>query len=225
MTAFSQPVRAILFDLDGTLVDSSRDIAASTNAALEQLGAGPFTVEEIMPHVGRGAYHLLAWLSGRHQRGDARVEAAVRTFIDHYRQMGAVTSRLYPGMSRVLQGLEGQLRMAVISNKPEALVWATLDHLRIDKYFDIVLGGDTLPRKKPDPMPIDWTLKRLRIDPTDAVIIGDTATDIEAGYRAGVWTGGVTWGFGDPSAHPERAPHTLIDAPPVVVQRFPPATS
>lgn len=225
MTSSSQPVSAVLFDLDGTLVDSSQDITASANAALATLGLGPFPMEEVMPSVGNGAASLLSRLAGFERKDDPRIEPLVQTFITHYRQHGAAASRLYPGVSRLLASLEGHARLAVVSNKPEALVWATLDHLRIDRFFDIVVGGDTLPRKKPDPMPIEWTLKRLRVAPDEAVMVGDSAIDMEAGRRAKVWTCGVTWGFGDPTALVESAPHALIDRPALLAQAFPPRAS
>lgn len=223
VSAIAQPVRAVLFDLDGTLVDSSKDITDAANAALRTMGLGPFTTAEVLPNVGRGAYSLLAHLAGVSQPGDVRVEAAVQAFILHYREMGAVGSRLYPGVSRLLQSLDGKVRMAVVSNKPEALVWTTLDHLRVDRYFDIIVGGDTLPRKKPDPMPLHWTLKRLAVPAEAAVMVGDSVMDMEAGRRAGVWTAGVTWGFGDPTGHPDHVPHAILDTPQAVAVRFPPA--
>ena len=218
-TTRSWPVQAILFDLDGTLVDSSRDITAAANAALATLGVSPRPADQVIRHVGRGAYNLLSALSGQEGGG---VEEAVQVFINEYRQGGAKASRLYPGMNKVLQALEGQLKLAVVSNKPEALVWATLDQLRLDRYFDLVIGGDTLPSKKPDPMPIQWTVQRLHVPLDKVVLVGDSSTDVEAGRRASVVCCGVTWGFGDPRSSAAGPPQLLVDAPKNLLRHFAP---
>ena len=202
-------VSAVFFDLDGTLVDSSADISNAANVALRWLGLPPRSTPEVMAHVGRGALQLLSSLTERDPSTSPELQEAVQIFIRHYEQEGAAATTLYPGVAWWLEQL-ASLPLAVVSNKPVVLVEKTLDHLGLRGYFRQVLGGDSLPKKKPDPLPLLTTLQALGLQATEVVMVGDSPMDIEAGQAAGTWTCGVSWGFGRPS--PSK-PHAYIDTP------------
>lgn len=202
-------VHSVFFDLDGTLVDSSADISNAANAALTWLGLPTRSTPDVMKHVGRGALHLLASLSGRDIATSPELQEAVQLFIRHYHQEGATATLLYPGITLWLEKL-ANWPLAVVSNKPEVLVVKTLAQVGLSAHFSSVLGGDSLAQKKPDPLPLHHTLNRLGLRPDQVVMVGDSPMDTEAGKRAGTWTCGVSWGFGWP-APPE--PDALIHHP------------
>lgn len=196
----------IIFDLDGTLVDSSRDIAWSANMTLKSMGYDERGLEAIKEHVGWGVKSLLERLMPREDADS--IEAARIKFLEFYGSHLTVDSRLYPGVVETLSFFESRgKKMAVVTNKPEGLSIRVLEELNLSGYFQMLVGGDSLPNKKPHPEPIEKVLSALNSHP--AVIVGDSPTDCEAGKGAGIGTIGVTYGF-RPKEELEKAGFDII---------------
>jgi len=190
------PVKLLIFDLDGTLVDSSADIAKAINHAFGSYGVSEVSVAETVTLIGEGLTRLIEKVIERKAPGlDPR--ALVARFLEYYSSYVADESRPYPGAEKVLKALSGY-KKAIVSNKTEGLSIKVLEALDLLKYFDCVLGGDSLPEKKPSPAPILNVLSRFDIRPEEGLIIGDSIYDIEAGRAAGVKTVAALYGYGDP---------------------------
>jgi len=186
------PVRLIIFDLDGTLVDTSEDIANALNAALLPLGSGPLGVEETKALVGEGITRLIEKALG--PEGVGRRDEAVGRFLEHYSAHLLDHSRPYPRVEETLRKLPG-MKKAVLSNKKEDLSRRLLDGLGLLKHFDLVAGSDTTPEKKPSPLAVEHVLKALGISARDAVLVGDSDLDIQAGRAAGLATVAAAYGY------------------------------
>ena len=190
------PVKLLIFDLDGTLVDSSADIAKAINYAFGPYGVSEVSVAETITLIGEGLTRLIEKVMERRAPG-LDPGTLVARFLEHYSAHVADLTRPYPGVEKVLTALI-RYKKAIVSNKTEALSIKVLEALDLLKYFDSVLGGDTLPEKKPSPMPILDVLGRFDMRPEQALIIGDSVYDIEAGRAAGVRTVAALYGYGDP---------------------------
>ncbi len=187
---------ALVFDLDGTLVDSSGDLAASLNNLLGEEGLEALGLPEILPMIGDGAPSLIAQAFGRYGR-DAPDAGLVR-FQAHYRRHCLDRTRLYPGIAELLECLaERRPRpaMAVATNKPQEFAEQVVSGLGLEPFFDAVVGPELVARRKPAPEHVLETLERLGHTPADAVMIGDSHTDILSGSRAGAVSVAVLWGF------------------------------
>lgn len=193
-------VELVIFDLDGTLIDSSPDIASSVNHALQPFGVPPLTVEETRELVGEGVTRLIDKVIERRREnlpsGAAEPDRMLllRRFLDHYAAHLTDHTTVYPGVGETLERLAGH-RKAVISNKREDLSVAVLRELGLLRHFELVLGSDTTPERKPSPVPIRFVLARTGVRREAAIIVGDSNYDIEAGRAAGVRTVGVTYGY------------------------------
>lgn len=176
----------ILFDLDGTLIDSAPDIHAASNAVLADEGLPPLTFEQVKGFIGQGVQVLIDKIAGAQGRGD---DAALRTrmlakFSARYEE--AVTLTLpYPGVPAALAVLAAAgHRMGVCTNKPAAPARAVLRHVALDGYFGAVIGGDSLPQRKPDPAPLHLAHEMLGGGPV--IYVGDSEVDAETALRAGM---------------------------------------
>lgn len=186
-------IQVIIFDLDGTLVDSSIDICNAINYALEGLDVPSVTVPETIALIGEGITTLFEKLMNIHNIL-ADKEQLIRRFTDHYSAHLVDNTTVYPGVIHALKSLGGY-KTAVISNKREEFSVKVLELLGMRKYFDLVVGSDTTPEKKPSPVPIRFVLSKFGIGPAEAVIVGDSTFDIEAGRAAGIRTIAVTYGY------------------------------
>jgi phosphoglycolate phosphatase len=186
------PLKLLIFDLDGTLVDTSEDIAAALNHAIEPYCLNPLSVERTVELIGEGVTRLIEKALGEEHK-DIKDEVRKR-FIDYYAENLTVHSRPYPHVRETLARL-GSLRKAVLSNKLEALSKKLLSDLGLSGYFDLVAGSDFAPEKKPSPVPVLKVLSMLGINAADAAIVGDSSYDIEAGRDAGVKTIAVSYGY------------------------------
>jgi len=202
------PIDLLIFDLDGTLVDTRRDIAASANFALEKLGLPPLPEKEIASHVGQGISNLMEGCLGAARAGE--LKEAVRLFREHYGKNLAVHSELFPGVKKVLTHF-AEKKKAVISNKIESFSSELLRLLGVRGSFDVVWGGDTGPNMKPHPHGVEEVLKKLRVAKERAVFVGDSTVDIETGKNAGIRTCAVTYGFDAPEKLKGRRPDFLVD--------------
>lgn len=201
---------ALVFDLDGTLIDSRLDIAAALNHALEATGRGPLPVETIAAYVGDGSRILCARATGLPE-DDPALEEVLAPFLVYYREHAAEHSRLFPHADEVLEAL-GSYPLALCTNKPRPVTDAVLSALGMSQVFaSIMAGGDTAERK-PDPAPLFAIAKELGVSPKGLVMIGDGPQDIEAGHRAGARTVGVRGGFPPIESLIAAKPDALIDS-------------
>jgi phosphoglycolate phosphatase len=189
-------ITAALFDLDGTLVDSLADLTDAVNHMLTGLGRQRLAAVQVRELVGKGARNLVQRALDSNSAGE--IDRGLAAFTEFNALHIADKSRLYPGVRELLQQLAGDgIRMAIISNKQEALSRLILDALDITDFFEIIAGGDTYPEMKPSPLPLLRVMDALGCHPAGAVMVGDSVNDIQAGNRAGITTIGCRWGYGD----------------------------
>ena len=188
-------IKAVLFDLDGTLVDSLEDLTDAVNQMLDTLGRSTLDGCEVRQLIGKGARNLVQ--GALKSDTDEEIEQGLTLFVDYNSAHIADKSRLYPGVREVLELLRaGGLRMVIISNKGEALSRLILETLDIDGFFEIICGGDTFPEMKPSPLPLLKVTQQLGIDPDEALMVGDSINDIAAAMSASITAVGCAWGYG-----------------------------
>ncbi|MEF9476028.1 MAG: HAD-IA family hydrolase [Candidatus Mariimomonas ferrooxydans] len=196
-------IKLLIFDLDGTLSDTSIDIKNAINYALEPFGVSPLSVENIKSMVGSGITKLVESLvqpdninnnRNPEETVRARLEQALARFLEHYSEHLLDNTTAYPGVRETLLKL-GNYKKVVVSNKLQDLSKKVLEGLDISEFFEAILGSDSFPEKKPSPLPILEVLRRLNMQREHAVIIGDSNFDVEAGKRAGIKTIAVTYGY------------------------------
>jgi len=185
-------VDALIFDLDGTLVDSSGDIAAAANHALAASGRPTLPPEVILGYVGDGAEALMRRCLGD---GTDPREAMAR-FVRHYREHPCERSSPYPGVAEFLAARAGVAK-AIVSNKPLVAVVAVLEGLGLADSFGMILGERSLPRNKPDADPVRFVLDAWGVEPGRAVLVGDGPQDLRAGKASGVRTVAALYGFNE----------------------------
>ena len=206
-------IKLLIFDLDGTLIDSRIDLVNSVNAMLRYMERPELPAEVIATYVGDGAPMLM-----RRALGDPADEhvlnEALEYFLVYYRQHKLDHTHVYDGVTETLQAIQrvssngSPRRMAVLSNKPVHPSRAIVDALGLAEFFVGVYGGNSFATKKPDPLGARTIMQDAHARPQETLIIGDSSNDILTGRNAGMWTLGVTYGF---------APHTLCEAPPDVL--------
>ena len=194
--------QAILFDLDGTLIDSVPDLTLAVNEMLKALGRATFDEATIRYWVGNGAQTLVKRALSSNREideeafDDALFERALALFLDAYSKHLAEATRPYPHVMETLAVLKKRgYRMAIVTNKPYALTEPILKNLEMADYFAFWLGGDSLPLKKPDPAPLLHACDRLDMPVTDTVMVGDSKNDILAANACGMESVGVTYGY------------------------------
>jgi phosphoglycolate phosphatase len=199
-------VRAVLFDLDGTLIDSAADLAAAANRALAALGLPPRTVEEVKTYVGKGIPRLVhrALLGRLDGDADPALHArALALFEEAYAEESGRHSAVFAGVVAGLERLRAAgLRLGCVTNKAERFTLDLLGAKGLAGYFDVVVSGDSTPRKKPDPMPFLYGCEQLGVTPSEAYVIGDSANDVAAARAAGIRVLCVPYGYneGEPVA-------------------------
>lgn len=212
--------KAIFFDLDGTLIDSVPDLALAVNEMLVQLGRKTFSEDTIRYWVGNGAQILVrrALLGERDIEGkqidETFFEDALARFLSAYRKHLCEATRPYPHVPETLKTLKRRgYRLAIVTNKPEQFVSPILEGLGMADLFEAWLGGDSLPKKKPDPMPLLHLCETMDITVDDAVIVGDSKNDILAAKACGMDAIGVTYGY-------NYGEDIRIHEPSVVIEKF-----
>ncbi|RLJ71387.1 phosphoglycolate phosphatase [Hydrogenivirga caldilitoris] len=184
-------MKAYLFDLDGTLIDSADDIALALQETLKELGMPEKMPENVRRLIGGGVKALLEQVLGEDFR-----EEYVRVFRKYYVGNPVVYTRPYPGIPETLQALKKRgVPLVVVTNKLEELSLRILEKLELLDFFELVVGGDTFSEKKPSPLPILKALEFIGIEPGEALMIGDTEADIESGRKAGTKTALAKWGY------------------------------
>ena len=198
----------IIFDLDGTLVDSRVDLANSVNYTRTRLGLSPVPNELVYTYVGDGAFLLLQRALGPGFE-EAEVREAVKSFLENYCQHLLDHTLLYPGVEETLEQME-HLALTVLTNKPVGPSISILKGLGVLEKFKLVYGGDSFPQKKPHPAGIQRILTETGIPPHRALMVGDSRNDIMTGRNAGISTCGVTYGLA-PDQLKDPSPDYLID--------------
>lgn len=186
------PIKLVIFDLDGTLVDSSVDITNALNFALEPFSSRCLTVEDTIKMVGEGITRLIEKVLG--EGGEKLRDEVTDRFLKYYTGHILDYTTLYPGVAETLKSL-GSYKKAVISNKREFLSRKVLEGLGLLPFFDIIIGSDTTNERKPSPVPVLKVLTELAIRPEETVLVGDSNYDVDAGKAAGVTTVAVTYGY------------------------------
>ncbi|NTS78203.1 phosphoglycolate phosphatase [Catenovulum sp. SM1970] len=191
----------LIFDLDGTLIDSVPDLALSINQMLETLGRATFPIDEIRSWIGNGAAVLTkralsASIDICPNLDNALFEKALAIFLDYYEQNVCVDTTLYPNVTTTLKSLHSKgYRLAIVTNKPEQFVRPILEKFGLDDLFELILGGDSLPKRKPDPMPLIHVYNTLKVNQNECVMIGDSKNDISAATAANIESIGLTYGY------------------------------
>ena len=178
----------LLFDLDGTLVDSVHDIAPALNTALSEHGFAKLSIDQVRSMIGRGSTKLVELAIEADQPSKLNLTHAVhQRFIEAYGQNVSQYTQVLSGVHEFLDAMKAAgKRMACVTNKPEALARKLLDDLQLSAFFETLIGGDTAPRKKPDPAPLLLALERLGSSADDALMFGDSVYDLQAAQAAGM---------------------------------------
>ncbi|AIS53617.1 phosphoglycolate phosphatase [Vibrio coralliilyticus] len=219
-------IKLIAFDLDGTLLDSVPDLAVAADQAVQALGYPAVTEEQVRDYVGNGADVLIGRSLSRSLTVSPdlapELHAKARVlFDDYYEQSGHKLSHLYPAVKETLAELhKAGFTMALVTNKPSKFVPDVLAKHGIDKYFVDVIGGDTFPEKKPNPMALNWLLEKHGCQPQEMLMVGDSKNDILAAKNAGCASFGLTYGYnhGEPisQSQPDFVADTIADLVDVV---------
>jgi phosphoglycolate phosphatase len=193
--------KVILFDLDGTLIDSAPDLASAINHMLSSLARPTFSEDIIRSWVGNGAEVLVKrGLSGQSEI-DPNIDAALlakslQIFLSFYKENLSINTQLYPNVRACLKVLKAQgYRLAIVTNKPFEFIGPILEGLQLNGLFEIMLGGDSLPKRKPDALPLLHVCQELNVSVEQCVMVGDSKNDILAAKAANMQSIGLTYGY------------------------------
>jgi phosphoglycolate phosphatase len=205
-----QRLAAVLFDLDGTLLDTAADIALALNRTMVEYECKPLAEDDVRRMVGRGSPILIERAVAAQDRIiDAATQAAMlERFFHHYGQLeesNEDTAQPYTGVAESLRTLhDAGLRTAVVTNKQHRFAGALLDRLGLADWVDVVVGGDTCARRKPDPQPLLFACDSLHVPPSESLMVGDSVNDVQAARAAGIPIVCVSYGYNE-----GRDPRTL----------------
>jgi phosphoglycolate phosphatase len=202
-------VKALVFDLDGTLIDSKRDLVQAVNATRQHMRFDPLSDELVSSYVGEGMQKLIERAMGE-GISPAQIQDAMAFFLEYYRAHMLDHTVAYPGVREGLAALAGR-PLAVLTNKPVKFSRAILDGLGLYRFFRQVYGGNSFERKKPDPMGMNALLDEFGLRPREAMLVGDSVIDVQTARNAGAWAAGVTYGLGS-SGLGAFPPDVLLDS-------------
>lgn len=205
--------RAILFDLDGTLVDTALDLTATMNVLLKRNGRREVDIADVRNMVGEGARTLMAraWVATGDAASETELDGLFDDFLEYYLAHIADFSVAFPGLEEVLGTLaQSGAKLAVCTNKPEGAAHSLLEKLSLKHHFKAIIGGDSLAQIKPHPAPVLEAIERLGCVPQNAIMIGDSKTDIHAARAANVPVIAVSFGYSREPIH-SFEPDILID--------------
>jgi len=213
---FPLVVKMVMIDLDGTLIHTAPDLADCANRMLADLGRAPFPIETVMTWIGNGVPRLVKRALTGEMWGEpesALFDQALAIFQKHYAEHVADLSRPFPGVVEGLTQLKARgYRLACITNKAEAFTLPLLKNLDLHKYFELILSGDSLPKQKPDPLPLLHACRHFGITPDHGVLVGDSSNDVEAARAAGMPVLCVPYGYNHGHDIREAHPDTVVDS-------------
>jgi phosphoglycolate phosphatase len=225
-------IKLVIFDLDGTLIDSRLDLVHSVNAALRHIGREALPDDVIASYVGDGAPVLIQRALGGENVDEALIRKGLEFFLAYYREHKLDHTKVYRGIHEALRTIQNEpshgagdrsngspRTMAVLSNKPVVPSRAIVEALGMGPFFRQIYGGNSFATKKPDPEGARKLLEESGARPEETVIVGDSHVDIETGRNAGLWTVGVTYGFA-PHTLQAAAPNVLVNTPEELAQIF-----
>jgi len=211
-----QTPELVIFDLDGTLIDSVPDIAVAVDAALAELDLAPVGEARVRDWVGNGAARLMHRALTGAMQGEAAAELferAMHAFNWHYSRRLWQDSHRYPGTRGLLEALRARgIPLACVTNKPERFTTPLLAETGLASYFDLVLAGDSLTAKKPDPLPLLTAMQRFDAAPGETLMVGDSAADVGAARAAGVGVVCLSYGYNHGSDVRELNPDRVFDS-------------
>jgi phosphoglycolate phosphatase len=218
-------IKLVIFDLDGTLIDSRLDLVHSVNAALRHIGRPALPDDVIASYVGDGAPILIQRALGGAAVDDATLRQGLSFFLSYYREHKLDHTTVYAGIREALDAIQrasttGHSRkMAVLSNKPVVPSRAIVEALGLGSFFVQTYGGNSFATKKPDPEGARKLLEENGVRPEETAIVGDSHVDVETGRNAGLWTVSVSYGFA-PHTLKEALPDVLVDSPHELAEVF-----
>lgn len=220
-------IKAAIIDLDGTMVDTAPDFLVAINAMREEFVLEPLSIDTIKRMVGQGVENLVRRVLAVDFTEDAvnkMFDAALAAYQKHYLPANGTYSELYPKVPEGLRALRSKgLRLACVTNKPMAFTIPLLVKKDVAEYFDLVIGGDSLPRKKPDPMPLLHVCHEFNLEPAQVLVIGDSSNDAQAAHAAGCPVVLVPYGYNHGEAiqtvKSDGIVETLLDAAQLVSQK------
>ena len=216
-------IQLVIFDLDGTLIDSRLDLVHSVNAALRHIQRPELPADVIASYVGDGAPILIQRALGGEAVNEELVRVGLQFFLSYYREHKLDHTTVYDGLKESLAAIQqtsnGGRKMAVLSNKPVGPSRAIVEALGLRPFFMQVYGGNSFATKKPDPEGARRLLEENGVKPEQAAIVGDSHVDIETGQNSGLWTVGVSYGFAPHTLRHPR-PDVLVDSPRELAQLF-----
>jgi len=217
-------IRLLIFDLDGTLIDSRLDLVHSVNATLRHLKRPELPDDVIASYVGDGAPALIGRALGKEAGDQKLVRSGLEYFLAYYREHKLDHTHVYEGIGEALASMQNShnglpRKMAVLSNKPVNPSRAIVEALGLSKFFPLVYGGNSFATKKPDPEGAQTILRETGSEPHETLIVGDSGVDVLTGRNAGTWTCGVNYGFA-PHTLRDAAPDVLVDRPGELAQLF-----
>ena len=213
---FPLAVKMVMIDLDGTLIHTAPDLADCANRMLADLGRAPYPLETVMTWIGNGVPRLVkrALTGEMWAEPDAPLfEQALAIFQKHYAAHVSDLSRPFPGVVDGLDQLKARgYRLACITNKAEAFTLPLLKNLDLYKYFELILSGDSLPKQKPDPLPLQHACRHFGITPDHGVLVGDSSNDVQAARAAGMPVLCVPYGYNHGHDIREAHPDAVVDS-------------
>jgi len=213
-----RPLKGVLFDLDGTLFDTLADIASALNAAIGSLGWQPFAAEEVRRMIGRGSPILIQRAAAaRGQSLDAvaddRLLQLFFRFYEELEQSGRSSAVPYAGAAEILSRLHRDgVGTAVVTNKQRRFAVALIESRGFSDWIDVIVGGDSCERRKPDPQPLLFACSEIKVSPTECLMVGDSSNDVEAARGAGIPVICVSYGYNEGRDPSTLGSDALIDS-------------